>query len=291
MISVCIIAKNEEAVLGDCLESVKDADEIVVCDTGSTDTTVQIAESYGAKVCHFEWCDDFAKARNYAKQHCTAEWILSIDADETLQEGGMDKIRALPLDGHDAVNIILRGAFTNNTHIMPRLFRNNPIALWVGEVHEVINMKPSMDSDIEIRYGYSPSHALDPERTIRILSKQEPKDGRTCYYLAREYWYKKEFDVAIRWFKKCLEQSTFPGERADAWLYMARCYWKLSLGDRARECCANALIVNAHFQEAAYFMAELSWEWNRDPWIAMAQAGTNQNVLFQRSTKLEEMKG
>lgn len=196
----------------------------------------------------------------------------------------MDAIRALPLDDHDAVGIRLRGAYTNNIHVMPRLFRNSPIALWIGAVHEVINLQPSLDSDIEITYGFSPAHTHDPERTIRILSKQEPKDARTCYYLGREYYYKKEFDVAIKWFKACCEQSMFKPERADAWLYLARCYWKLSLGDHARDACASALMVNAHFREAAYFMAEMSWAENRAPWIAMAEAGTNEGVLFQRGT-------
>ena len=66
-ISLCLIAKNEEEVIGRCIESVMDiVDEIIVIDTGSTDNTIAVAEKYGAKVYNFTWIDDFAAARNYS---------------------------------------------------------------------------------------------------------------------------------------------------------------------------------------------------------------------------------
>ena len=66
-LSVCMIVKNEEAVLGRCLDCVRQfADEIIIVDTGSTDTTKEIANKYTDKVFDFEWCDDFSKARNFS---------------------------------------------------------------------------------------------------------------------------------------------------------------------------------------------------------------------------------
>lgn len=66
-VSLCMIVKNEEAVLERCLESVSDlVDEIVVVDTGSTDRTREIAEWFTGRVYDFQWIDDFAAARNYA---------------------------------------------------------------------------------------------------------------------------------------------------------------------------------------------------------------------------------
>ncbi|MBP5974452.1 glycosyltransferase family 2 protein, partial [Brasilonema sp. CT11] len=80
-----MIVKNEEATLSKCLGSVKNVvDEMVVLDTGSTDSTPQIAEKFGAKVHHFEWCNDFSAARNEALKYVTGDWILVLDADETL---------------------------------------------------------------------------------------------------------------------------------------------------------------------------------------------------------------
>ena len=86
LVTACLIVKNEEQMLGACLESVRDAvDEIVVYDTGSNDRTVQIAREAGATVVEGEWEDSFAVARNAALRHATGEWVLSIDADERLQ--------------------------------------------------------------------------------------------------------------------------------------------------------------------------------------------------------------
>lgn len=86
-ISLCLIVKNEEKVIKRCIMSSKHlVDEIVIVDTGSTDSTVSIAEEMGAKVYYFEWVNDFSQARNYAIERCTGEWIVFLDADEYLGE-------------------------------------------------------------------------------------------------------------------------------------------------------------------------------------------------------------
>lgn len=91
-ISVCLIAKNEEANIENCLKSVVDiAYEIIVVDTGSTDKTKKIASKY-AKVYDFKWQDDFSKARNESIKHATGDWILVIDADEELTEKSREYI-------------------------------------------------------------------------------------------------------------------------------------------------------------------------------------------------------
>jgi glycosyltransferase involved in cell wall biosynthesis len=89
-----MIVKNEEATLGHCLESVRPiVDEMVIVDTGSTDKTIEIARSFGARVYHFDWCDDFSAARNESLKYCTGEWILVMDADEAIDPLDYDKIR------------------------------------------------------------------------------------------------------------------------------------------------------------------------------------------------------
>ncbi|NEQ17165.1 MAG: glycosyltransferase family 2 protein, partial [Moorea sp. SIO3E2] len=77
-----MIVKDEEESLPQCLSSVKDVvDEMVVLDTGSTDRTIEVAQSYGARVYQFEWCNDFAAARNQALKYVQGEWVLVLDAD------------------------------------------------------------------------------------------------------------------------------------------------------------------------------------------------------------------
>ena len=94
-ISLCVIAKNEEAMIADCLESVRDVvDEMIVVDTGSLDRTVAIAEAAGARVVTFKWCDDFSAARNASIKAATGDWVLILDADERLGAGQGAAIRA-----------------------------------------------------------------------------------------------------------------------------------------------------------------------------------------------------
>lgn len=84
-LSLCMIVKNEQETLAKCLNSVKGiVDEMIIVDTGSTDKTPKIAQQFGAKVHSFNWCDDFAKARNASLSYATGQWILVLDADEIL---------------------------------------------------------------------------------------------------------------------------------------------------------------------------------------------------------------
>ncbi|MEN2453310.1 glycosyltransferase family 2 protein, partial [Bacillus sp. JR_15] len=95
-ISLCMIVKNEEEVLADCLSSVQDiVDEMIIVDTGSTDRTKEIAHSFSAQVLDFEWVQHFAKARNFAFSRATKEYILWLDADDVLLEEDRQKFLQL----------------------------------------------------------------------------------------------------------------------------------------------------------------------------------------------------
>ncbi len=148
-ISLCMIVKNEERALHRCLDSVRDwVGEVVVIDTGSTDATVEIALSYGARVGHFAWCDDFSAARNAALDLATREWVLVLDGDEALHvEDPQGFARALLQTQWDGFSLPIRSLNDDGAYskaMVFRLFRRAKAGMrYRGEVHEQLDVVAS----------------------------------------------------------------------------------------------------------------------------------------------------
>lgn len=96
-LSVTIICLNEAGNIRDCLESVRFADEIVVCDSGSTDGTLEICRAYTDRVFTDPW-RGFAGHKNLALERATQDWIFSLDADERITPALAQEIRAALAD-------------------------------------------------------------------------------------------------------------------------------------------------------------------------------------------------
>lgn len=288
-LSACLIVKNEKDHIKDVLSSLAGVDEIVVVDTGSLDNTVELAREFTDKVfTDYQWNDDFAEARNYARTKCEGEWILSIDGDEVLEEGGIEKIRqiienASPDQLHFSVEMTAKG--TGQKHNLPRIFRNDGSVVWVGAAHETLSPVQRNLTDVVITYGSSTAHALDPDRMLRILAKvvNSPEaTPRDLYYYAREFWYRRDYPQALRLFREYISIATWMPEKADALLYEARCLWFLQRGDEARDVCAECIRHNPDFKEALLFMAEMHHEPFKHKWQRLAEAATNEDLLFTR---------
>lgn len=290
-ISAVLIAKNEEALLGRCLDSLKGLDRIVVVDTGSTDKTVEVAKAHGADIVsqgEFAWCDDFAKARNFAQTYALpGGWIFVIDADEYLPEGGVDRLyqAAKAFGDKRAINVNVVAEVGHSRHQQPRLYKNAPDIVWRGRVHNYLSVLGEADSGVEIMSGWSPAHAKDPNRALRMLEiavKEEPESSRYWYYLGREYGYKnrwKESEMALR---NCLAKTKWVPERVDAQFLLARALWYQRKGQDARNECLKAIGLNPDFKEAILFMAEMSFPDTAKIWRKYADLAQSNGVLFRR---------
>lgn len=165
-LSLCAIAKNEEIALPKCLSSVKDVvNEIVILDTGSTDRTVEIARVFGAKVYHFDWCNDFSAARNQALNYVTGDWILVLDADETLTPEIVPHLQqAIDSDRYLVINLLRQevGAVQSPYSMVSRLFRRHPNIRFSRPYHALIDDSVAQILTIEPHWqiGYLPQVAI-----------------------------------------------------------------------------------------------------------------------------------
>ena len=169
-VSLCMIVKKEEKNLGKCLDSLKGiVDEMIVVDTGSTDRTVEIAKEYGARVEHFEWVDDFSKARNYAFSLATCDYIYSADADEELDEENRQRFLQLKKDIEDLdIDIVqmyycnqlsFRTVYNFDRELRPKLFKRLRNFVWEDPIHEQVILDPVIcNSEIEIIHKPEENH-------------------------------------------------------------------------------------------------------------------------------------
>ncbi len=193
--SLCMIVKNEEAVLARCLDSIRDImDEIIIVDTGSSDRTKEIASKYTDRIYDFPWIDDFAAARNFAFSKASGDYIYSADADELIDEENREKFKILKdalLPEIDIVQMIYTNQLQYNTtynydkELRPKLYRRLRTFVWEDPLHESVRLSPLIyDSDIEIQHLPTSPHQ---GRDFQLLQKVIKKDGILSDKLHRMY--------------------------------------------------------------------------------------------------------
>ena len=237
-ISVCMIVKNEEAVLGRCLDSLRGiADEIVIVDTGSTDRTKEIAASYTNKIYDFTWIHDFSAARNFAFSKAACDYIYSADADEVLEEIDRRKflqLKQVLLPEIEIVEMIYVNpedcnmVYNYTREPRPKLFKRLREFRWIDPIHETVALHPLVySSDIEIQHRPQELHSgRDFAALIRELTKTGRLSERLYSMYAKELFISGEesdFATAVPWFEKRLEQPELsPDARAEAVCVLAK---------------------------------------------------------------------
>ncbi len=242
-ISACLIARNEEAQLAECLSGIAGAvDEIVVVDTGSTDRTAAIAKSFGASVLDFTWSMDFSAARNFGFRHARGDWILWLDAHDRLPDDSARRLRPeiqsvgpdiggllvqhlMPPDPDTGMGMVIKKTF---------LVRNTPGIRFRGRVHEQI--RPAIrtsgyairDTDLQLRHaGYTGSPSVQREKDARYLAileeerSERPDDPMLWYCLGMAYQRVGRRESAEAAFRRYLAMETEDDQRQKAHVYLA----------------------------------------------------------------------
>jgi len=240
-ISLCMIAKDEERYIRDCLASVQDlVDEIILVDTGSQDNTIAIAKEFGAQVFEISWSDDFSAARNESLKHATREWVLCLDADEVLAKEDCLRVKELVAKGEHFGYLMDQRNYTDNhkysgwqpndnynectstgffISAIVRLFKREG-AVFRNLVHEAVDDSILRaggsigDSKIPVHhYGHLKGKEVLAQKREKYLElgleqiKKTPDNPRPYYETARIYKNTDRYKEAATLFEKAAFQE------------------------------------------------------------------------------------
>ncbi len=198
ILSIGMIVKNEEKVLERCLKSLQPLmkaipSELIIADTGSTDSSVEIAKKYTDNVFHFEWKNDFAAARNSTLDKAKGLWYFFLDADEYLDDDIHEIIEFFGIpelySEYKTAEIKVR-SYTDKNHIgymdamLPRFQRikccdDNEIIRFFGSIHETIYMRKPL--------GYFQTILHHTGYVFESPLQQKNKMERNLALMRREY--------------------------------------------------------------------------------------------------------
>jgi glycosyltransferase involved in cell wall biosynthesis len=266
-ISLCMIVKNEENCLENCLQSISDiVDEIIVVDTGSTDNTVDIIRKYTDKIYSFKWVNDFSAARNYSFSLATKEYILWLDADDVFLE--VDRIKLLDLKNKldksiDFVGMMYDYSFDENgvcnySFRRNRLVKNSRGFYWDCFMHERLNVWGN-HKDYDIHVTHTRKHD-NTERNIENFRKKMLENyylnPRETYYYGGELYAGGYYDDAIRVLEDFLSKDYDDDyDKVNALNRLASCYSIKEDYNKSIECCLKTFSYGAPKAEICYKLA------------------------------------
>jgi tetratricopeptide (TPR) repeat protein len=223
-LSLCMIVRDEQEMLPRCLASVSGTvDEIVIVDTGSTDATVEIARSFGARVLFHEWTGSFARARNVSFDAAKGDWLLYLDADEVLVREDAPLLRSLTGRTWREAFYLSETNYTGDleegtavTHNALRVFRNRPEYRFDGRLHEQIahclpGYLPERVESSNVRiehYGYLGAVRDSREKSrrnielLRLQQRESPPTPFLHYNLGSEYAAADQPQAALAEFER-----------------------------------------------------------------------------------------
>lgn len=278
-ISLCMIVRNEEAVLRKCLASVKDVcDEIVIVDTGSTDKTKEIASKFTDKVFDFEWIDDFSAARNFSFDQATSDYIFWLDADDILLEKDKDNFKILKkelTESVDVVSMIYNVAFDEYgnptfSYRRNRLVKRKNNFQWIGAVHEYLKVHGQfIHSDIAITHEKSENsnERMINDRNLKIYEKRIKKgeefSPRDLFYYANELKDHQYYQKALQYYQYFLAtKKGWVEDEIRACINMAACYRTLDDLENEIDALIQSINYDVPYPEVSCRLGDLYKEKN-----------------------------
>lgn len=300
-VSVTLIVRDEEQVLGRCLQGLAGAvDEIVVVDTGSVDATRDVARRYTDQVHAYTWAQDFSGARQYALERAHGDWVCYVDADDVVI--GAEQIRALaavaPVGTHAIYwpYVVAWDAYGHPTcrFWRNRLVRNDGSHRWQGRVHEaLVAQRPgqTLYSDQVVVEHHPPVRKRDhSRRNLEILEAELADCGgdppaRLLFYLAREYAACGQVEQALQSYRAHQERCTWGDERYQSLLQMADLLLQQGEREQAIDVLLQGLKVCPHWPDVYLRLARIYYyaqDWHRViHWTEMGRAMPRpQTLLF-----------
>ncbi|MDX6308740.1 MAG: hypothetical protein QOI06_1786 [Nocardioidaceae bacterium] len=277
-LSLAMIVRDEAETLGRILDEASQfCDELVVVDTGSSDGSRSIAVSAGARVLDFEWIDDFSAARQHAFDACRGEWIIWLDADDSITpevQGRMREVKDEILTPDlDSVSTPYRYHFALDTgqctfsFNRERIVRRVPGLRWVGVVHEVIEVPGNRSLQRDDLYV---EHRPDAEksvrrqgRNLRILAKAVrggDRSPRSLYYYGCELRDNGRDEDALKAYREYLENPGVEWEEYAARLNMSECAQRLGRTDEALDLLFSAVRLDPARAEAFLGLGKVHYD-------------------------------
>lgn len=220
-ISACLITKNEENNIEQCINSYRDfVNEVIVVDTGSIDDTIAIARRLGAKVFHYAWNDDFAAAKNFALAKAKGDWVIFLDADEYFGKSNVKKvIERAHSEGSEVIVARLKNIDVDDDNKIIdiiqqiRIIKNSRLLRYKGAIHESITKRNGQkllayyasEQDLVIFHtGYSSSiRSAKAKRNLAFLLKELEEGNLGVYgYISDCYYEMGEYERTIEFARK-----------------------------------------------------------------------------------------
>ncbi len=245
-LSLCMIVKNEEEILEKSITSIASVvDEIIIVDTGSTDSTVEIAKTFTDKVFHFPWINDFAAAYNEARSYATQTYAARWDADFVLQPESLEKLHKLKERNFDEKDILyfrwntVYGDDGTPIKYIPREFiYRKDVLHWVSPVHahpvpvnkDIIPSGQTYDDIVVDHYKDFYAKKKRYSQTLQLISdhlSRNPYDQRGLFLYAEDLIHAAEYARAITVLKRFLELSDQEEKNMIAVEKILYCYLQL----------------------------------------------------------------